>query len=164
MSSTLGNSLQHPVHPDPHWKSILESAAIEVFSMMVGVELESFADNPPEPRGEQTAMVGLAGALCGMVTVRCDSKTAADLAGLMLGESATSNPSTIGDALGEICNMVAGNFKSKISSLADRCMLSVPTVIWGEDYVMQTVQPTDGYQVVLSYKSAAIWFSLIIHT
>jgi chemotaxis protein CheX len=164
MSSTLGRSAPHTVTPDPHWKGTLESAAIEVFSMMVNAELEPFPDPPADPRGEQTAMVGLAGALCGMVTVRCNSQTAAELAGLMLGEDAATKPSMIGDAMGEICNMVAGNFKSKISSLADRCMLSVPTVIWGEDYVMQTVQPTDGFLIVLSYKSSPVWFSLIIHT
>ncbi len=164
MSSTLGHSLNRPVHPDPHWKNTLECAAIEVFSMMVGVELAAFAEPPGDPHGEQTAMVGLAGALCGMVTVRCESKTAGKLATLMLGGDAAANPSMIGDALGEICNMVAGNFKSKVSNLADHCMLSVPTVIWGEDYVMQTVQPNEGFHVVLSYDNAPIWFSLIIHT
>ena len=38
------------------------------------------------------------------------------------------------DALGEICNMVAGNFKNKVSGLGNGCMLSVPTVITGRDY------------------------------
>ena len=84
MSSTLGHSQTHAVRVDPHWKNTLESSAIEVFSMMVGVELETFAEPPQDPRGEQTAMVGLAGALCGMVTVRCDSKTASELAALAI--------------------------------------------------------------------------------
>ena len=96
-----------------------------------------------------------------MVTIRCTSKTAADLAARMLGGDA--NPSAISDALGELCNMVAGNFKSKVSTLADHCMLSVPTVIWGEDYVMQTVQPHSGFHVLLSYQGDPIWFSLVIH-
>jgi Chemotaxis phosphatase CheX len=33
------------------------------------------------------------------------------------------------DAFGEICNMIAGNFKNKISGLGNGCMLSVPTII-----------------------------------
>jgi chemotaxis protein CheX len=163
MSSTLGHSIHHPVRPEPHWKNILELAAIEVFSMMVGIELTPFAEPPTEPQGEQTAMVGLAGALCGMVTVRCDSPTAAKLADLMLGGEAASNSSMTADAVGEICNMVAGNFKTKVSNLADHCMLSVPTVIWGEDYVMQTAQPHEGFQVVLSCEGNPIWISLVIH-
>jgi len=70
----------------------------------------------------------------------------------------------VGDALGELCNMVAGNFKSKITSLADHCMMSVPTVIWGEDYVMQTVQPNSGFQFALEYEGFPVWFSLVTHT
>jgi chemotaxis protein CheX len=147
--------------PDPHWKSLLECAAREVFSMMAGVELTDFAETPSEPKGELTAMVGLAGALCGMITIRCTSATAGKLAGHMLGDEAATNPSMISDAMGELCNMVAGNFKSKISQLADHCMLSVPTVIWGEDYVLQTPPPNEGFQTVQFFESEPVWFTLI---
>jgi chemotaxis protein CheX len=147
---------------DPHWKSLLECAAREVFSMMAGVELADFAEVPQEPQGEQTAMVGLAGALCGMITIRCTSTTAGKLAGHMLGEEAATNPSMISDAMGELCNMVAGNFKSKITQLADHCMLSVPTVICGEDYVLQTPPPNEGFQAALSFDGEPVWFSLIM--
>jgi CheY-specific phosphatase CheX len=42
------------------------------------------------------------------------------------------------DAIGEICNMVAGHFKTKIGHEAD-CMLSVPIVILGSDYQVHHV-------------------------
>jgi len=162
VSSTLGESVQH-TQLDPHWKGILECAAIEVFNMMAGTELTLMTEAPEHQEGPQTAMVGLAGALCGMITIRCQQETAVTLATRMLGDDAKSNPSMVGDALGELCNMVAGNFKSKISGLADHCMLSVPTVIWGEDYVMQMVQPNSGLQTALSCEGQPIWFSLVIH-
>jgi len=148
---------------DAHWKGILECAAIEVFAMMASTELRAMAEQPDHPGGEQTAMVGLAGALCGMITIRCKPETAVKLATQMLGEDARSNPSMVGDALGELCNMVAGNFKSKITGLADHCMLSVPTVIWGEDYVMQTVQPNSGLQFALACDGLPVWFALVTH-
>jgi len=163
VSSTLGHPTQIPAKLDPHWKSILECAAIEVFGMMANAELTPLAEPPDQPQGEQTAMVGLAGALCGMITIRCKKDVAVKLATAMLGEDAKFNPSMVGDALGELCNMVAGNFKSKITSLADHCMLSVPTVIWGEDYVMQMVQPNSGFQFALVCENLPIWFSLMIH-
>ena len=81
----------------------------------------------------------------------------------MLGGDAASNPSTARDALGELCNMVAGNFKAKVSNLADHCMLSVPTVISGEDYSMETTQPSDGVTVALVFDGEPIWVALIIH-
>ena len=37
------------------------------------------------------------------------------------------------DALGEICNIIAGYFKAK-AGLGDACKLSVPTIIVGQDY------------------------------
>lgn len=163
MSSTLGKPLEPQTRLDPHWKGILECSAIEVFNMMANTELAPLPEQPEQPHGEQTAMVGLAGALCGMITIRCAKETAIKLATRMLGEDAKSNPSMVGDALGELCNMVAGNFKSKISSLADHCMMSVPTVIYGEDYVMQMVQPHSGFQAALECEGAPVWFSLVIH-
>lgn len=82
----------------------------------------------------------------------------------MLGGDAASNPSVATDALGELCNMVAGNFKGKVNTLADHCMLSVPTVISGEDYSMSTLDPSEGITVALTYDDEPIWVSLIIHS
>ncbi len=163
MSSTVSPSQQTVVRPDPSWKTLLECAAIEVFEMMAGTRLEPIPAPASGPSGDQTAMVGMAGALCGMTTLRCSNSTAAKLAALMLGGDAASNSSTVGDALGELCNMVAGNFKSKISSLADHCMLSVPTVISGESYSMQTSSSVKSFQLSLSYENEPVWVCLIVH-
>jgi chemotaxis protein CheX len=38
------------------------------------------------------------------------------------------------DGLGEVCNMLAGAWKSKAPRLAANCGLSVPAVITGSDY------------------------------
>lgn len=164
MTSALKSASATRVRFDPNWKSILECAALEVFEMMVGARLVSNPNTTEAPRGEQTAIVGLAGALCGMTTIRCSNATAEKLASLMLGGDAPSNRSTICDAMGELCNMVAGNFKAKINTLSDHCMLSVPTVITGGDYQLQTVDPSEGILVPLIYEGAPIWISLITHS
>lgn len=164
MSSTTNSSSHTAVHFDAKWKSIMECAAVEVFELMAGVRLEVNSLSTEEPRGEQTAMVGLAGGLCGMVTLRCTQTAAAKLASAMLGGDAACNSSTTRDALGELCNMIAGNFKSKISNLADHCMLSVPTVITGEDYSLATVEPAEGVTVPLTFGDEPIWVALIVHS
>jgi chemotaxis protein CheX len=148
---------------DSAWKPILECAAIEVFEMMAGMHLKMNPSPTEEPQGAHTAMVGLAGALCGMVTIRCTKRTSSSLASAMLGGDSASNPSTVSDALGELCNMVAGNFKAKISSLADHCMLSVPTVITSEDYSMETAEPSEGIAIPFLLDGNAVWVSLVIH-
>ena len=161
--SPMPTTSQATVKFNASWKAIMECAALEVFELMAGVRLEVNPSCTDEPRGEHTAMVGLAGALCGMTTLRCSQASAVKFASLMLGEDAASNPATARDALGELCNMIAGNFKSKISTLADRCMLSVPTVITGGNYSMETVDPSEGVTVVLTFESQPIWVSLITH-
>jgi len=148
---------------DPNWKAIMECAALEVFEMMANVHLTPNPNPTGAPTGGQTAMVGMAGALCGMTTIHCARSTAVKLAALMLGDEAISNPASARDALGELCNMVAGNFKAKISGLADACMLSVPTVIAGEDYSMDTAEPAEGVTIALLYEGENIWVSLITH-
>jgi chemotaxis protein CheX len=163
VSSTLSRSQQSSVRPDPSWKPILERAAIEVFQIMAGASLEPVHMLAEEPKGARTAMVGLAGALCGMMAIRCSRTLAGQLASLMLGGDAAENPSMIADALGELCNMVAGNFKAKISTLADHCMLSVPTVISGEDYCLQTCSPAELFQIPLTYRDELVWVSLSVH-
>jgi chemotaxis protein CheX len=164
VSPITRSASQPTVSFDASWKTIMECAAVEVFEMMAGVRPELNSAGAGEPRGEQTAMVGMAGALCGMTTIRCSRVASARFAALMLGAEAGSDPSASCDALGELCNMVAGNFKSKISNLADHCMLSVPTVITGENYSMETSEPSGGLLVPLLFEGEPLWVSLIIHT
>jgi chemotaxis protein CheX len=109
-------------------------------------------------------MVGMAGALCGMTTIRCSAETAIRLASKMAGDEAAKDPNIVSDALGELCNMVAGNFKAKVSSLADHCMLSVPTVISGDNYAIQAAEPSDALVVPLALDGASIRISLVIQS
>jgi chemotaxis protein CheX len=164
MKSMAQAHTQTTVPFDPNWKAIMECAALEVFEMMANVRLTLNPATDEVPAGGQTAMVGLAGALCGMITIRCSRSTATKLASLMLGQEAVSNPASARDALGELCNMVAGNFKAKITGLADACMLSVPTVIAGEDYSMDTAEPAECVTIALVYEGDNIWVTLVTHT
>jgi len=101
--SSFTKAARQPLSPStpvgrPSWNAL----AIEVFEMMASVRPELNSASTGEPTGEVTAMVGLAGALCGMTTLRCTKTTAARFAALMLGEAAASDPSSSGDALGEL--------------------------------------------------------------
>jgi len=120
---------------------------------------------PPEPPGEQgldvTAMVGFAGPVCGMVTVRCNTNAAARMAALMLGVVADQADSHLRDAVGELCNMIAGNFKNKICELRD-CMLSVPTVITGVDYRLHLTASAD-FRTVLLFEGEPVVLDFEVH-
>ena len=165
MNPALDSKVQNAVRPDSSWGSILQVGAKEVFEIMLQAELGALPNvNELTVSGDVTAMVGLAGALCGVMSIRCDERTAEKIAGRMLGSVGAVDPKDVPDAIAEICNMVAGNFKSKITQLAEHCMLSVPTVIRGDDYEMVTVSDGDQITVGMAYDAAPIWFCLAVHS
>jgi chemotaxis protein CheX len=87
--------------------------------------------------------------------VSCDAKTAAQIAKSMLGDTAQSMEE-VGDALGEICNMIAGNFKNKLAGTDERCMLSVPTVVSGEEYSFHSLADGNSVETVLLFEGAPV--------
>jgi chemotaxis protein CheX len=70
----------------------------------------------------------------------------------------------VSDALGEVCNMVAGNFKNKISGLGEGCMLSPPTVITGSDYNLHSMADSPTLESRLLLEGLLILISLRMHT
>lgn len=101
---------------EENWQPVLELAIEEVFEIMVGCRVKPTALAGHSPEHEFTAMVGLTGSLSGILTICCGGKTARALAKAMLGAAAESE-AEVGDALGEICNMVTGNFESGSSKM-----------------------------------------------
>jgi len=144
------------------WLPTLQLAMQEVFELMLACPLEVPSEPPIEEGLDITSMVGLAGQLCGILTVRCGSKSAARMASRMLGIDADKAGPEMWDALGEICNMVAGNFKNKITGLGDGCMLSVPTVITGADYNLHSMV-NDEIRAVLLFEGEPVVLSLEVH-
>jgi chemotaxis protein CheX len=82
----------------------------------------------------------------------------------MLGVGLEEVDAEISDSLGEICNMVAGNFKNKITGLGDGCLLSPPTVITGSDYSMYSLAGSPGIEVSLLFESMPIVISLQVQS
>lgn len=129
--------------------------------MMVGSELEPFTGT--EERFDVTAIVGLAGKLCGIVTVQCSSDCAGLIASGMLGAEINGQDRSALDAMGEICNMVAGNFKPKIPNLEDKCDLTVPTVIRGSHYRVRTVGNPQIFVSNQKFQGCPVRIRLVVH-
>lgn len=122
-----------------YWLPTFRLAVEEVFDLMLASPLQPAPNPPPGRKLDVTSMVGMAGGLCGILSLRCSEKSATRMASRMLGIEVENAGPEVWDAVGEISNMVAGNFKNKISGLGDGCTLSVPTVITGADYERRTM-------------------------
>src|SRR5271169_2241417 len=139
-----------------NWIPLLEVAAREVFELMLGCQLTVPANVEETAPLDITATVGLAGQLCGVLSVRCEGKAASLMSSKMLGvEPEKLGPEAL-DALGELSNMVAGNFKNKIAGLAEGCMLSPPTIITGRDYSLRSLADANSLQVSLLFEGMPV--------
>jgi chemotaxis protein CheX len=146
-----------------NWIPLLEVATREVFELMLSCQLTAPAV-AEEAHRDVTAMVGLAGQLCGVLSVCCGEKAAALMTSRMLGVPLDKAGDDVSDALGEVCNMIAGNFKNKIAGLGDGCMLSPPTVITGSDYDLHSLAVAPALEVRLLFEGLPIVISLEIHS
>jgi len=146
------------------WTPLLELATREVFALMLQSSLEA----APQPLGENgfdiTAIVGLAGCASGAVSLRCTLASAALMAGKMLGVSPAEAGLKVQDAVGEVCNMIAGNFKNKIAGMGDGCLLSVPTVITGADYNLHSLTCSASVEIQLLFEKLPLIISITVHS
>jgi CheY-specific phosphatase CheX len=148
---------------EENWLPILELAIQEVFEIMLGCQVTPMEQSEHKANAEFTAMVGLAGALCGILTVCCDAKTAHQIATCMLGDAASSEEQAA-DALGEMCNMITGNFKNKLAGTDEQCMLSVPSVISGGKYSFRSLADGVSIETAVLFEGAPIFVRLQLHS
>lgn len=157
-ASSSGNA--NAISPDK-WRDILYEAAAEVFSMMVGAEISPQAKPAELSPPKVTGTVGIAGALSAILTLRCSTDSATRIASQMLGVPMQEAAAHHCDAIGEVCNIVAGHFKAKIGMGAS-CMLSMPTVIVGGDYQLHSLAAGERLDLPLHYEGEPLWIALDI--
>jgi chemotaxis protein CheX len=105
----------------------LDSAVSEVFEMMLDrscgpVDAEVGIDE------RITARIQFSGTMTGECLVYASQTVAQIAAEAMLGAVAQGCDPMVEDAVGELCNMIAGGWKSKLESSEAVCLISVPAV------------------------------------
>jgi len=156
MAVSLRESVQ--VVSDPRG---LDAAVEEVFQMMLGIRCPRSHEALAPVQGESvTAVVGFGGLLSGACVFRSRSDVAIRIAAQMTGMEFGDVDDTVKDAIGEICNMLAGAWKGKVPELAAHCGLSVPAVITGRDYNLHVQAPE--FQLNHNYTFADSQFAVTI--
>jgi len=145
------------------WLPILELAVQEVFEIMLGSRLMLATKSEPPSHGELTAIVGLAGSLRGIVTFCCGSQSANQIAARMLNVEIVPAEAQVWDAIGEICNMIAGNFKNKLTGLGGVCLLGVPAVVTGRAVRFHPLAGGDSFEIALMFEGDSLLVRLDLH-
>jgi chemotaxis protein CheX len=143
--------------------SLLDQSVEEVFALMLGtpVTVSEIGITPTNIPITLTAVIGLAGALSGAYSVVVNESAAKQIAASMLGIEVDSLDDTVYDALGEITNILAGAWKSKIESLHAACLLSVPTVVTGTHYDIH--KKSSSFRLSRSYRFNDSSFTISIY-
>jgi chemotaxis protein CheX len=162
MSPAIAEKALVRVQPDEHWPALIANATEEVFHLMAGITVQHVPEPPGRPSGTVSALIGLAGAMSAVLRVRCSPEASEHIAAKMLGGDVIPEKAACQDAIGEIANMVAGNFKAKVASLVDGCALSVPTIVTGEDYEVRQVGKGERIEICVDCEGRPIWLTLEI--
>ena len=122
------------------------AATREVFSTMVMMEIiDEFPLQEPVSRFKCsiTGMVGFAGTYSGVISIHCPVDLALKITSNMLGIDCDEVNDDLNDAIGEIANMLGGSVKQVLSKGGLDVKLSIPTVISGEDYTVNSLSDND---------------------
>jgi chemotaxis protein CheX len=143
-----------------------DETVTEVFNLMFGLEISSAdapnADLPSREENDITAIVGFSGIMRGSCQVRASAAAARSIASAMLGGAPVDeHDDSINDALGELCNMLAGGWKNSIPMLSSACALSPPNVISGHDYKVYIRKPS--MKLVRNYQFEGHALHLTLH-
>ena len=120
----------------------------------------------PSPDGQFLSVsVGFSGDINVSVQARISLATATRLASTFLEMPASElDESTIGDAMGELGNMVVGGIKSIVLDLGIPCELSIPIVTFGSN-AQQPHSPGDVTQLrVFAFDGGHCLFEVTLHT
>jgi chemotaxis protein CheX len=144
---TLNSEVAQSAHlQEDDLRGYVIHATKEVFATMVMMEVE---DSAPlkEPINKFhcsiTGMVGLAGTYTGILSIHCPKHFAMAVTSNMLGMDVDEVGEDVNDALGEIANMLGGYVKQVLSKGGLDISLSIPTVISGDEYTINSFTDSD---------------------
>ena len=138
-----------PLTPELLDRTVLQTIA-HVFPILVKTKAR-FVDSAPQldpailGDGNQVmGCVGFLGDVDGFIHLRLTETLTQVVTGLILGmtpeEIKAEGFDLIKDCIGELTNMSVGNFKNCLCELGYPCMLTLPTIVRGNNLVVPTVK------------------------
>jgi CheY-specific phosphatase CheX len=145
-------------------KAIAEAVRLateSVFSMMVAIPVEAGEfrlDAEPEPIHGVVALLSFSGPWIGGGMVVCTDQFACRIGSAMLMSEISEINGDILDGLGEVGNMVLGNFKENLEAQIGALSLSIPTVLYGKNFTARS--PVKAPWVVVPFTAEGAAFDV----
>lgn len=154
------SALAIPVKEISRYEEYLDRAAAEVFSTMMGVSCVPVDECAGRERDTISAVIGLAGAISGSMVMQSGCLTAMRIAEHLTGIAPVEVDATVRDAVGEVCNMLAGTWKGFDSHMCSGCLLSTPTVVAGSHYELFSQRAS--VRIERSYRFETMTFTVTV--
>ncbi len=122
-------------------KTLIINAVNDVFGTMLSMKVESIEGKPPENNNGNhiVGTVSFAGTVLGSLNLHVDEEFACQMTAAMLGMETDEIESDeeIHDVIGELCNMICGDLKSRLCDVGLSCELSIPTITSGKEFKIE---------------------------
>ena len=123
-------------------KGFITNAVRDVFDTMLSMDVESIdAGQTVNFNGDHiVSTVGFAGKVLGNVNLHVNESFAIEMAAAMLGMELDEidGEEEIHDVLGELCNMISGDLKSRLCDSGLICELSIPSITTGKEFKIES--------------------------
>lgn len=116
------------------------SSTLNVFETMTGlhpVKGDLYIKSDENLHYDVSAVIGIVGDVVGYASVSMPESLACKVASIFLMEEKTEVDTDVGDALGEIINMIAGSTKKIFKDKGKNFNISVPNVVTGKGHTIQ---------------------------
>ncbi len=149
-------------------KSHVIESIVEVFDTMVSMEIVPSDSEPEATKGVSrvVASVNFAGNIAGILNIQ----VTAELARLMTANMLDMEPEELEgdgemkDLLSEISNIVSGNLKSALNDAGLTCVLSTPSMTYGGDFTIQSLNMERFERLVFMHQQDGIIVEVGIKT
>ena len=132
------SNVQLPISPDEIAAIIGGTNTNNVFTTMLGLEVQAgpfdAESKLTEEDGKVVCLVSFTGKWNGSGSISCSGPLACAISGkLLMSEYEAVNDEVL-DAMGEMANMIIGNFKDEAAATLGALSLGTPTVIYGNNF------------------------------
>jgi chemotaxis protein CheX len=136
-------------------EKLITGVFLDVFKTSFGMTMKVDGQDSYLLEGEAhiAGAVGFIGDMTGVVYIYCPLSLARLLTARLAGidEAEVDADEMVNDSVGELANRVVGGFKGKLSERDIQCVLTIPSIVRGSNFAVETVNDTE--RVVCAFRT-----------
>jgi chemotaxis protein CheX len=109
-----------------------------------------------------SGIIGLAGAVKGMLAIHLPNSAALAITTAFLGMDVEEIDEDVCDAIGELANMLGGSIKAVLDPAGSEVQLSMPSAIHGEEYAVDCLADSESITVPFTFNGQTFMVELQI--